>query len=110
MARAEPWAVGLSSIGGQLRPVTDDDPLGLYVELGSGRGVRTVLAPGLVVEVPIGGWRPLALGEEVTLEVGEGIIALDGKRQLSVHGSARARVTRAGPVVVDIRAVLTAAR
>jgi predicted polyphosphate/ATP-dependent NAD kinase len=110
MARAEPWAVGLSSIGGQLRPVTDDDPLGLYVELGSGRCVRTVLAPGLVVEVPIAGWRPLALGEEVTLDVGEGIIALDGERQLSVDGSARARVTRAGPFVVNIRAVLTAAR
>lgn len=110
MARADPWAVGLSSIGGQLRPVTDDDPLGLYVELGSGPRVRAVLAPGLVLEVPVRDWRPLALGEEVSLDVGEGIVALDGERQLSVHGDALARVTCAGPVVVDIRAVLAAGR
>jgi predicted polyphosphate/ATP-dependent NAD kinase len=109
MARADPWAVGLSSIGGRLRAVTDDDPLGLYVELGWGQCVRMVLAPGLVFEVPVGSWRPLALDEEVNLDVGEGTIALDGERQLRVHGDARARVTRAGPVVVDIRGVLAAA-
>ena len=110
MARADPWAVGLSSIGGRLRAVTDDDPLGLYVELGRGPCVTTVLAPGLVLEVPIAGWRPLALDEEVALDVGEGTIALDGERQLHVRGDARARVTRAGPVVVDIRGVLAAVR
>jgi predicted polyphosphate/ATP-dependent NAD kinase len=108
MARADPWAVGLSSIGGRLRGVTDDDPLGLYVELGQGPCVTSVLAPGLVVEVPIAGWRTLALDEEVSLDVGDGTIALDGERQLSGGGEARARVTRAGPVVVDIRAVLAA--
>jgi Uncharacterized conserved protein len=109
LARADPWAVGLSSIGGRLRAVTDDDPFGLYVELGWGQRVTTVLAPGLVLEVPVGGWRPLALDEEVTLDVGDGTIALDGERQLRVRGDARARVTRAGPVVVDIRGVLAAA-
>jgi predicted polyphosphate/ATP-dependent NAD kinase len=110
MARADPWAVGLSSIGGQLCAVTDDDPLGLYVELGSGQGVTTVLAPGLVLEVSVARWRPLALDEEVTLDVGDGTIALDGERQLRVRGDARARVTRGGPVVVDIRGVLAAVR
>jgi predicted polyphosphate/ATP-dependent NAD kinase len=108
MARADPWAVGLSSIGGRLCGVSDDDPLGLYVELGRGPLVTCVLAPGLVVEVPIAGWRRLALDEEVSLDVGDGTIALDGERQLSGGGAARVRVTRAGPVVVDIRAVLAA--
>ena len=70
--------------------------------------VTCVLAPGLVVEVPISGWRSLALDEEVSLDVGRGTIALDGERQLSGGGEVRARVTRAGPVVVDIRAVLAA--
>ncbi|MGA7911750.1 MAG: NAD(+)/NADH kinase [Candidatus Dormiibacterota bacterium] len=108
MARADPWAVGLSSIGGRLCGVSDDDPLGLYVQLGRGPLVTCVLAPGLVVEVPISGWRTLALDEEVSLDVGDGTIAFDGERQLSSGGVARARVTRAGPVVVDIRAVLAA--
>lgn len=106
LARAEPWAVGLSSIGGQLRYVADGDPLGLYVEVGSGPSVRAVLAPGLVVDVPIGDWRPLTLGEEVWLEAGGGTIALDGERELTAPGRVCARVSRSGPRVVDIRAVL----
>src|SRR5450759_5922170 len=97
MARADPWAVGLSSIGGRLCGVSDDDPLGLYVELGRGPLVTCVLAPGLVVEVPIAGWRTLALDEEVALDVGHGTIALDGERQLSGGGAARVRGTRAAP-------------
>lgn len=108
MARADPWAVGLSSIGGRLCRVSDDDSLGLYVELGRGPLVTCVLAPGLVVDVPVSSWRTLALDDEVSLDIGDGTIALDGERQLSGGSEARARVTRAGPVVVDIRAVLTA--
>ncbi len=107
LARAEPWAVGLSSIGGQLRCVADQDPLGLLVEVGPGPAVRAVLAPGLVVDVPIRDWRPLALGEEVWLEAGGGTIALDGERELTAPGRVGARVTRGGPLVVDIRAALT---
>jgi hypothetical protein len=99
-----------TAIGGQLRAATDDDPLELYVELGSGQFVTTVLAPGLIVEVTVAGWRLLALNEEVTLDVGAGTIAVDGQRQLCVRGDARVRVTRAGPVVVDIRGVLAAVR
>lgn len=110
MSRADPWAVGLSSIGGRLRSVTDDDPLGLYVELGPGPCVTSVLAPGLIAEVPIAAWRVLDLDEEVALDVGDGTIALDGERHLSGSGGVRARVTRAGPVVVDIRGVLAAVR
>ncbi len=106
LARAEPWAVGLSSIGGQLRCVGDGDPLGLLVELGPGPTVRAVLAPGLVVEVPIRAWRPLELGEDVWLEAGGGTIALDGERELVAPGRVCARVSRSGPRVVDIRAVL----
>lgn len=110
LSRADPWAVGLSSIGGRLSRVTDDDPLGLYVELGRGPCVTGVLAPGLVAEVPIAAWRTLALDEEVSLDVGDGTIALDGERQLSGCGDVRVRVTRTGPVVVDIRGVLAATR
>lgn len=106
LARAEPWAVGLSSIGGQLRCVGDVDPLGLFVELGPGPAVRALLAPGLVVDVPIRYWRPLALGENVSLEAGVGTLALDGERELTAPGWVCARVSRSGPRVVDVRAVL----
>jgi predicted polyphosphate/ATP-dependent NAD kinase len=112
LARAEPWAVGLSSIGGALDAISADEPAGLYVELGNSRTqrqVRAILAPGLPAWVGVTRWRRLALGEEVELDAGAGTVALDGERELPAHGTARARVTRGGPLVVDVRAALVAA-
>lgn len=105
LARAEPWNVGLSAIGGALCPVTLSDPCGLWVELGSGgRVVRVPVAPGLVLPVPVGRWRRLDLDEPVPL--GPGTIALDGERELGVERPTAAKVTRTGPWLVDIRQAL----
>jgi predicted polyphosphate/ATP-dependent NAD kinase len=108
LSRAEPWAVGLSSIGGRLRPVLADEPGGLYLELGEGTRVRALLAPGLVLEVGVRACRQLEPGEEVTLDAGGGTIALDGERELPARGPAVARVTLGGPRLVDVRRVLAA--
>ena len=110
LARAEPWAVGLSSIGGRLHPVSADDPGGLYLEIGrrSGRPVHAVLAPGLTADVVVNECRLLQAGEEVALDATGGTIALDGERELLVHGPATASVTRSGPLVVDVRQALSA--
>ena len=111
LARAEPWAVGLSSIGGRIHPVAAEDPGGLYLELGgrSGRAVHAVLAPGLTADVVVSEYRLLHHGEEVTLDASGGTIALDGERELLVDGPATASVTRSGPLVIDVRRALTAA-
>ena len=108
-ARAEPWAVGLSSIGGRLRSVSPEEPAGLYLELGNGPKVLATLAPGLVTEVGVAEWRVLKLEEAVELPATAGTLALDGERELTVDGAAQARVCRSGPLVVDIRAALAAA-
>jgi predicted polyphosphate/ATP-dependent NAD kinase len=111
LARAEPWAVGLSSIGGQLEPVSAEEPGGLYVELGSsptGRAIRAILAPGLTTDVPVRSWRRLEFGEEVTFEVDGGTVALDGERELRARGAVSARVTASGPLLIDVRAALMA--
>lgn len=110
LARAEPWAVGLSSIGGRLHPVAADEPGGLYLELGRrpGRAVHAVLAPGLTADVVVNECRLLQEGEEVALDATGGTIALDGERELVVHGPATASVTRSGPLVVDVRRALSA--
>ena len=78
------------------------------VELGDGPAVTVPLAPGLVVPVPVTGWRRLALGERVRLGNGEGTVALDGERELTPSGPVTATVTMDGPRVVDVRAVLRA--
>jgi hypothetical protein len=106
LARAEPWNVGLSAIGGAVCPVTGDEPCGLYIELGSGPAVRVPVAPGLVLPVPVRRWRRLDLDDPVLLGGGPGTIALDGERELAVEGPAAAKVTRTGPRLVDIREAL----
>ena len=52
LTRAEPFSLGLSSIGARLQPVTMSDTVGLYLRLGSG-GTTVVapVAPGLVSPV-----------------------------------------------------------
>ncbi|HKF77583.1 MAG TPA: NAD(+)/NADH kinase [Candidatus Dormibacteraeota bacterium] len=113
LSRAEPWAVGLSSIGGRLRPLGPDEPVGLYVELGDVAAgdptVRAVLAPGLTADVPVRECRLLGLGEEVALPGEAGIVALDGEREIPCRGRVTARVTAGGPRLVDVRRVLTIA-
>ncbi len=109
LARAEPWAIGLSSIGGHLRPVGVDEPAGLYLEIGEGPPVRAPLAPGLIVEVPVRSWRVLELGEVVELPATGGTLALDGERELRLSNGGRVTVTANGPMMVDVRAALAVA-
>jgi hypothetical protein len=109
LTRAAPWSVGLSAIGGGLRPLAPDEPMGLYVELGDGPAVVAAVAPGVVARVPVRGWRLLELDEPVEFAGDARTVALDGERELAVDGGATAAVTRNGPRLVDIRATLQAA-
>ena len=109
LTRAEPWSVGLSAIGGGLRPLGPDEPMGLYVELGDGPQVVAAVAPGVVARVPVRRWRLLELHEPVAFAADARTVALDGERELAVDGGATAAVTLNGPRLVDIRATLQAA-
>jgi len=109
LTRAEPWSVGLSAIGGGLRPLAPDEPMGLYVELGDGPEVVAAVAPGVVARVPVRRWRLLELDEPVAFAGDARTVALDGERELAVDGGATAAVTLNGPRLVDIRATLQAA-
>lgn len=104
LARAEPAAIGLSSIGGLLRPIGAKDDAGLVVHAGEG-GPRVFagIAPGLHREIPIREVRELALGECVVLH-GRGTIALDGEREVTLREGEEARleVVRDGPQVIDV--------
>jgi predicted polyphosphate/ATP-dependent NAD kinase len=109
LTRAEPWSVGLSAIGGQLRRLGPEERAGLYVELGDGPEVLAAVAPGVVARVPVAGWRLLALGEPVAFGGDARMVALDGERELAIAEGATAAVALSGPRVVDIRATLQAA-
>jgi hypothetical protein len=114
LARAEPTAVGCSPIGGLLEPCGGDDDFGVEIECGPGpNGGRALLAPispGLFRTVHVASARRIPLGRVVQL-VGPGVLAFDGDREraLAAGQTARLRVERDGPRVIDVARALTLA-
>ena len=114
LARAEPTAVGLSSIGGLLAPCGARDDFGVEVTCAPpGAGAQPLLAPispGLFRSVYVAGVRRLALGEVVEVK-GPGVLAFDGDRERALAAGqwARLAVGRAGPRVIDVGLALAAA-
>jgi hypothetical protein len=116
LARAEPASVGVSSIGGLLSPCGPEDEAGVLVRLvapgTAPRRLRAPLAPGRYDEVGVAECVRLGPGEPIEV-TGPGILALDGERQrvLAPGQSARLRVERRGPQVIEVeRALRLAAR
>ena len=116
LARAEPAAVGVSSVGGLLEPCGASDEGGVLVRFGdpdaTPRRLRAPLAPGWYAEVGVATCTRLGPDEPVEV-TGPGILAFDGERQrlLQPGQRARLRVRRQGPRVIDVdRALSLAAR
>jgi predicted polyphosphate/ATP-dependent NAD kinase len=111
-AFAEPDAIGLSSVLGQLAPVARDQPHGVTARLATDapRQVLAPIAPGLVVPVGVREIEPLRPGTAYLVDAGAGVIAVDGERELTFGPgeppSVRLRVD--GPRCVDVPAVLAA--
>lgn len=106
LARAEPDNLGMSSIGGVLRPIGPLDPHGLHVRLGTGNGrVIAPVGPGLIMPIDIQDHRLLSLEDEVALERAACTVAVDGERQLEVFAEQQVtvRLTDHGPCVVDVQ-------
>jgi predicted polyphosphate/ATP-dependent NAD kinase len=112
LAFAEPSAVGLSSIGGLLKPIGRFEPRGLHLRFTSteraGPVIMGSIAPGLVVPVGIEAVRVLEPGEEIELEAKGGSLALDGEREHELAQGERVSITltREGPLVVDVDTVM----
>ena len=110
VTRAEPSAVGITSIGGLLAPLAPDEDEALYLRLGPGEGGVSLLAPiapGLYEPIAVRSHTRLALGEPITV-TGPGVLAFDGERErvLKPGQAATLRVARDGPWVIDVHATL----
>ncbi|MFT7652503.1 MAG: hypothetical protein ACI9UU_001611 [Candidatus Azotimanducaceae bacterium] len=108
LTRAEPAAVGITSIGGLLHPIDAKADSGLWLEFGpGGTTVNAPIAPGLYLDVHVNKFQPLALGQAVRTE-GPGTLAFDGERErrLKAGQTATLTLTRNGPRVVDVSATL----
>ena len=111
-AFAEPDAVGLSSILGQLAPVARHEPYGVTAHLSSAasRQVLAPIAPGLVVPVGVDGIERMRPGPEYRVQARAGVIAVDGERELTFEAGELPVITLRtdGPRCVDVPAVLAA--
>jgi predicted polyphosphate/ATP-dependent NAD kinase len=111
LTRADPSGIGMTSIGGLLDPIADDEEAGLLIEFGGGGfRVRAPIAPGHHEAVDIREIRRVEMGEAVEFE-GPGALAFDGERERILKPGQRAslRVQRDGPWVIDVDLVHTRA-
>ncbi len=124
LTRAEPSAIGLSSVGARLQPVGLADDLGLQysvahcgedaVQSAAGKPsqgnqrVMAPIAPGIVSWVPIEQWGLMELGERILVEPRHCTVALDGERSFSVtpQEHLEVEIRRNGPPVVQVDAAL----
>jgi predicted polyphosphate/ATP-dependent NAD kinase len=111
-AFAEPDAIGLSSILGQLAPVSRSEARGVFARLSSAapRQVLAPIAPGVVVPVGVDDISWMQPGSGHAVEAQAGVIAVDGERELTFEAGERPVVTLRtdGPRCVDVPAVLAA--
>jgi len=108
LTRAQPDAVGITSIGGLLHPVDPWADEGLWLEFGDGGDVVCApIAPGFYQNIPVRACQPLKLEKTVRC-VGPGTLAFDGERERTLKDGQEAKLTlsRGGPRVVDVSATL----
>ena len=111
-AFAEPDAIGLSSILGQLSPVTRQESHGVTARLSAdaGQQVLAPIAPGLVVPVGVREIERMRPGPVHAVDAPAGVIAVDGERELTFEPGEQptVRLRADGPRCVDVPAVLAA--
>ena len=108
LTRAEPNSIGMSPIGGLIRPVFAEDDFGLLVTTAEhAEPVLAPLSPGLFKPVKVDSVADMPFDVAVPFE-GPGVLALDGDRDIKIAAGESATVTlrRDGPWVLDIEAAM----
>ena len=95
----------MTSVGGLIRPLSDEEDLGLHLVLGKGgrSKVHAPIAPGMFETLSIRQCSTLNFDATVEFE-GPCVLAFDGEREREVQEGQRVtmRVSRNGPSVLDI--------
>jgi predicted polyphosphate/ATP-dependent NAD kinase len=107
--QGSPANIGMSSIAGSIVYISQQDDKGIYIQLGKGgRKVISAIAPGMLVDVDVKSFRILELDEDVRVKTQPSVIALDGERLIEIDKAEdiHIRVTRRGPLRVDIETTL----
>jgi hypothetical protein len=109
LTRAEPTAVGMTAVGGLIRPTPEDEDAGLHLTLGrTGKlQVHAPIAPGLYETLNVKKVEVTPFGKVIEFK-GPCVMAFDGEREREIQAgqSVRMRVSRTGPSVLDIDKIM----
>jgi predicted polyphosphate/ATP-dependent NAD kinase len=111
LCRAEPAAVGITSLGGLVRPVHDQDDYGLHVTFAkNGKQLYAPMGPGMFEHIGLGKTKRVKLGQVIKSE-GPGVVAFDGERERVVGQGQKVsmHMSRTGPRVIDLSRCLAKA-
>ncbi len=109
---AEADAIGLSAIAGLVHPLARNAVGGLRVDLAAPedveRSVLAPIAPGLIVPVGIRAIEEFGEDEPQTVAAAEGVIALDGEREIEFTSTDRVSIhlDLNGPWTIDIASAM----
>jgi len=109
VTQGEPDNIGISSIAGNLQPISIMDEKGMVIDIGPGKtSIIVPIAPGLIRPISVSNFRILELNDEVKVANGPLVIALDGEREVEVGEGEEViiKLTFDGPRVVDVRLAL----
>ncbi|HBH12540.1 MAG: Acetoin catabolism protein X [Clostridiales bacterium 38_11] len=110
---AKPDCLGMSAIAGSVYPVGENDPHGLYLEMGEGGELETwvPMAPGMMQLIRFKHYRKIKINERIVVKADEGMVALDGEREVpfTKNDNIEIELSPFGPNVVNIHKSLTAA-
>lgn len=105
LTRAEPAAVGMTTLGGLLRPISNREDFALLLRFDPSASMRVnaPIAPGYYREVGVESERLVNFAEEIVVE-GPGVMAFDGERERRLLPGQKAWLTvnRSGPKVIDV--------
>ena len=113
VSRAGPGEIGLSGVAGALASHPADAPGGVGLRLGptteTPRTARAIVVPGVVARLGVAECRYLDDEAEMTFEVEEGVVTVDGERELEVQdATVRLRPVADGPRLVAFDRVFEA--
>jgi hypothetical protein len=110
---AKPDCLGMSAIAGSVYPVEETDLYGLYLEMGKDGLLETwvPMAPGMMSLIKFTKFEKISPGKRIKIKAQEGMVALDGEREVSFNKNDKIEVelTLDGPRVIDIHKSLKAA-
>lgn len=115
VAFAGACAIGLSSVAGLLCPVSRRDAHGLRVDLAPLEEapiiVSAPIAPGLMAQVGVAGVCKIHCDERQSLRLSQGVIALDGEREIEFEPGEQVtlRLENRGPYTIDVERVMARA-